>query len=1078
MPKGALSEKAKQSQQVFQDKLNQIPGTSKGYYKLYGSKPELFNVFPEAEKKEIESMKVDLPEGITEEDFMTAVMGAMSGDERMSERLTSSSKYGSDYDFNHVYMTDNLVKEGGDKRFSGFEKVCVDGRKKAIQAVEEYKKGNKEPLQKYQKQFLEGMKTQIGRNDSKEKDVTRHDMYWAKLAYGLLQKPEFEEMKKDNAIANMYNQAKQLDYTEKNIQRKKELIEEMPEPKSKEREDKLVDIVLGEYIMTHYSRKLDVLKEQNKADFRKTAEEWGYTKKDDDFVVGNFNPEADGLANQQAKNNVDGIDMMLMEEGGYEKVKELYAEEIKQTPLFQMLNEADEDMLGSQLETATDTLNMLKGGFKDFRTKVPPQYEEQANKRNAEAAKTFNREAEKEKILAKLKPLSDKEHERREYNTYEVASGDEEFRIKESLEQINDIFKDLDNADPSFRKLFAGNQEKFKAVKESLKELNEFAKNMDITPGSMDFNRYNDLSRNVEKAATEYLDYKKEHHTDSSYEKKRIKAVDKVKNALQYKRRSLQAWNERQLDNADTKIMKDINAKIGGALKGDDMKAESSKRLKKIVDDYKKDKPQSAKENIGMFSTETRKVFYGGDYSQLGTKNSYSATRGAIVSISLMAMAATGKYSIEDLMDNTKFTEEKRKMGEEVVQHYLNGSHEDQKWIAGNMIEGQKKMVGMVNDFCAKNDILADGFEQSPEFNKIVFSSELLFDTYQELDHCKDEGDEYLKETQPDAPYKTTDELRGMVEDKMRPIATIVKSNATTMKHAQTYLEKGKFTPEILQTTLQSKMMKDLLKEKREQNPGKPITELLTPVEIENELVTELVVFNQVGPQLAYQVTNKKDMGYGHTLDEIYMDKIADGSIYDGMKIDRGAMKVENAPTPGKLSSQYRFDILKRDREMYSTISREVNDKSFDFKSVEGDGPQEIARSYTDTVRNLGQKVGYHLYTDKRPEYKDNAKQYVKEQMALNLCEKCPDKFKNASKEEILKGVEQFPGYKNLEANIDKMGIEEVADLWQKDVTSDIINKTIEKQMKEIEKKNNQPEKVNVNTKTKDNASKEFINTI
>lgn len=1063
MPKGK-SQRVQQTQQRNNDRLTMRTERQSPYLKIYGAKPELFDAFPPEERKEIENMTVDLPEGITEEEFAMAVMGAMSDDERMNDRLTSSSKYGSDYDFNHVYMTDNMVKEGGDDRFNGFEKVMVDARKKAIEAVEDFKNGNKEKIHYYHNKFIDGMTTVIGKQGNEEKDVQRTDLYSLEMAGKLLEKPEFKDRLKEGAVTNLSNFSKIQNITVDNLKRKNEFLENIPEKGTKEREDKLVDIVLSSYILNHNVKKAKDAKDALVSEFRNKAVEWGH-KSGGTFTTGNTDPEATVLSEKVAKNTVDGIEMMLASEDGYNKIKELYGDAIKNSPLFTMLKDADDDELCNIFETSSDTLKMTNADFKDFKeVSIPPQYEEEAKQRTESGLKEI--EETKKTVLDDLKIRSDEFLRHKKYEDQEVSSGDKEDKIRESLGQIDDLLSVLEDADPSYRKLFAGNQEKFAAVKESLKELNEFVKNMDTTPGSMDFNKYNDLSRKVEEKAADYLGYKKDNHTNSSYERKRISAVDKVHDALEYKRRSIQKWNETRFDEAAQDIRDDYNLDVKGAMKGQEFKENSRQKIQKMVDEYKKDKPKTENgKDIGLFNEDVRKAFYGGEYGKLKSPRGYSITRSSVITVSMMAMAATGEYSIEDLNDPKKFTEEKRKMGEEVIRRMQSDNPEDHKWIAGNIIEGQKKMVDMVNNFCEKNDILADGFENTAQYKDLAMATQEIFDSYQEFFHCLKEGDEYLKETQPDATYKTADEFRNMVQDKIRPILTLTGQYSKMMDSAQKFLNNGYFDGGMVQNAIQTRMMKELLKEKRAQNPEKPVTELLKPEEIEQELLAETIVVGNEGSKVAGLFTIEQDLGYGIKAKDIYVDKLIDGTMFKDMKVDRNTFKATDAPNPSKLKAQYKFDIMKSNKEFHSQKNHIVQDASYKLKEkMVGDGAYDVWSSYCDSESKLGQNIAFNMYTDKKRDYTAAAKQYVKEQMAVNLCAKFPDKFKNASKDDIIKGVEKFPEFKKLEANVDKMSLEEVTDLWGKDVTSDIINKTVEKQMKNIEKNKNKENTVQKNT--------------
>ncbi len=66
--------------------------------------------------------------------------------------------------------------------------------------------------------------------------------------------------------------------------------------------------------------------------------------------------------------------------------------------------------------------------------------------------------------------------------------------------------------------------------------------------------------------------------------------------------------------------------------------------------------------------------------------------RSAGVSIALFAMAATGQYTLDELMDNSKLREEKAAMFDTVVTHMKNVApgNEHNKWLAEQIYKGSR----------------------------------------------------------------------------------------------------------------------------------------------------------------------------------------------------------------------------------------------------------------------------------------------------------------------------------------------------------------------------------------------------
>ena len=85
----------------------------------------------------------------------------------------------------------------------------------------------------------------------------------------------------------------------------------------------------------------------------------------------------------------------------------------------------------------------------------------------------------------------------------------------------------------------------------------------------------------------------------------------------------------------------------------------------------------------------------------------YSLYRFAGISVSVFALAATGRYTLEDLMDNDKLRDEKAKMYEKVAECMYNETPENQAWIAKQIYEGQKATNRLMTE-AAKNIDFSD----------------------------------------------------------------------------------------------------------------------------------------------------------------------------------------------------------------------------------------------------------------------------------------------------------------------------------------------------------------------------------
>ena len=1039
--------------EALQEKLDKRKDRKDVYSKLYGSKPALVPSFPKEEKEGIESMPVELPEGLSEEDFMMAVMGAMAADERMNVPLSTSSNDGVFYRFNLIYMTDNMTGKldaGETARMRGFEKVMLDGRKKAIEAVELYKSGDKSKLTEYQQSFLNAAKTLVETAEPKENIVYSNQDYVYELAGELIDREEFKEKNQDAASLNLRNVYKIQKLEADNIVRKQQLLENIPPEGSKEREDKLVDIVLTAYI-AGYSQEYKN-KETEKQGKILTDEfvKLGH-KKGDLFVESKVKPYGKYLADLKRANEVTANDLMLYGENGFEQLKELYGESIKKSVVFQMLLMADKDSLGNLLGMVEDTIHATHDSLDNFKdAKIPQELQEKA----AKMSEPYEAELQKmrQTKVESLKEPSKEFLRHKKYESEEVRVSEDEGAVKSKLGRIDNLLGRLKDADPAWRRAFAGNQDKFAAVKESLTKLNTFAKTMNTEPGSEDYNEYIRLSKETEKAAQEYMEYKKTNHSDSEYEKKRIATVEAVHDALMYKRRSIADWNVSKTENVAEKKKAETNLQASIIEYGHQKVTQSKEDLSKYAQLNQKLRSNS------LFSGEVKKVYYGGDYEKINGDN-YSTKRGAVISIAAMALAATGKYSLNDLANPTKLTEEKRKMGEEVVGHIEGHTHDDQKWIAKNIIEGQKKMVGMVEEFCDSHDVLAENFEMHEDFGQFLFSQDALFDSYQELAHCLKEGDEYLKEAYPDDPVQSANQFREDIQDKVRPLTELARKTDKILMNVGRYANNGEFKAEIVQNAIEVKCVREALLEKRQQNPDQKITRMLNPQEVEQTLLKAVIAFGNGPKEIASAMANEVKTKEGVRLSDIYIDKIVDGSMFKDMQMNEMGTEVKNVPTVSQLKAAYSHNMYREKSEIFDGIKNNLRYQSYSYKDKIKDNKaaEKLCEKYVNTAYDMEKRIVFNMTGKEGVETcRETAKQFFKEKMALDLCSKFPSNFEKCkNEEEILKGVEQFKGYKELSKRIDTMALPEIIDLWDSNITSEIIQET----MAQLDLKNKETQK-------------------
>lgn len=114
----------------------------------------------------------------------------------------------------------------------------------------------------------------------------------------------------------------------------------------------------------------------------------------------------------------------------------------------------------------------------------------------------------------------------------------------------------------------------------------------------------------------------------------------------------------------------------------------------------------------------------------------FSASRLVLSTVATCAMAAAG-YPVEDIFDPAKLTEEKQRVGEEVLRNMTNGNIE---WTGNTFFFGQRRLVEHLDEAATRLRLTED--ERSifrPENRTLFAIAHTLFDINQECAHCKQE---------------------------------------------------------------------------------------------------------------------------------------------------------------------------------------------------------------------------------------------------------------------------------------------------------------------------------------------------
>ena len=350
-----------------------------------------------------------------------------------------------------------------------------------------------------------------------------------------------------------------------------------------------------------------------------------------------------------------------------------------------------------------------------------------------------------------------------------VRESGKELDLHENSINLNNYYKLLDDNTHWYK---GGSSKNFDNMMKSLDKLRAYSDKLaalNREPYEEDLEEYLRLVRDTEKRAKYYLDNKGV--GNSEYAKSRISLVTDIHNKLTANALLFEKVYETSLKR-DVKIINERND-------------ETEKAFSQVGE------IREMSRNFYTDSVEFRRLYQGDKYNDDILNNlprgSYSLTRNAGYAIAMMALCAEKDengnrlYSYDDIMDNTKLVEEKRRMFDKVVKAIgktaaLKESKEGQedvfdkvskaigrapdrkrqeayeanKWIASVIYNGQKASIDIMDKELSKLSFSDPNVMRTDRFVKLMAMSAAQFDVWQEMKHCKDEIMELVKADHPD----------------------------------------------------------------------------------------------------------------------------------------------------------------------------------------------------------------------------------------------------------------------------------------------------------------------------------------
>ena len=752
-------------------------------------------------QKEYNEIEMDIPKGLDENMVTAIIIGAMM-DSKVNGiddwQLTASSPdVRKPIDSNQNYVIDNVAIS--DKRGKFFDPIIVEARKKAKAALEAFKNNDPEPA----KAFLQNYIDFEARNMVNVKFVntkaflygnynSRHDNYieGVSLATTVMGKPPFNVMPENVTpiqTARLQSYGEQVKAFDQAALQRHSLVNDLNMLSNNIKAERAADFLFNLYV-SNISACMD--DRENKM---KNRIFYGYIKQlggpdglgddpEENMAAGSILSDDKNIAyayedlNQIIKENTIGnIDAILASPGGYDKLKRLYISSIKKSPEYAaIVNAATEaDMIDAISDAESACAVNLTDKFKSV--KLP----DMASPLNKAQREKLDQDVQKIRNTVE-KGIGDIIKRRNAANAL-YMNGIETDNMQNNAVCINELVENIKGVNKR------GGSQNFKDMYEALKEFRDYAKKLadsKRSPSAAELQKYIDLGEKVGNLASHYLDHKTK--INSTYAENRVRAVNRLIKNLAVNLASARGLKEECLK-------KDLGA---------DYKAyKESTKYSPLVDEA----------TVQSFRSKQYTTYR----SMPKSGASYSMNRMAVYSVSLMALAVTGDYSIDDLMDPSKFRDEKSLMFDKVVEKMTYVTPENQKWIAEMMVKGMEKTRVMVDEKMKTLDFTDPKIFESDTMKKITALSMYRFDIWQEVEHCKNEAEEFIKELHPEIPnYRAYSEK---IRNDVGMLGTIRADEDKRDKYIRMFMEEAfpedstkaaNLIGEILNNAIESELMR------------------------------------------------------------------------------------------------------------------------------------------------------------------------------------------------------------------------------------------------------------------------------
>ena len=706
-PAGENQRKKSNYEQILENSLKTFEEDefNKTFVDIYGPKGKLTGYL---QSDEYESIEIEVPEGLTKELVTAIVMGAAMDPELLKNAL-SSGQADKEMRFRGTQM--KIVQEvpTGSIREVSLIPYLIEARKNARKAIELYKQGNTRAVKQMLKNYATYAVTDVAKNTiephgSDGLPINQRSAIFAnkEIINGKFNIAPDEKATTEISRTRMDNYKKQTDAMIRTMNDKLVLLRNF-NTLGKEAKEKLI----GEMLIDWYISDRPKLDRNNRQQLVPKNREQvfmnlGITPEHNEWVGltlegGPLLLEAEKANEIYQKYSMSDFEAIMARPDGEEYIKNYYKDKVKDLDIYKtLLNAKNEEQLIAGLQE----LDRYKSKFVDMFKDHPLPNESKAINDKYKADLERELRAVNDQMIDtafsdhKLDGLLD---------AYGFKSLDPA-GMKKFAKGIDDIYKNVKGNN------YRGGSENYTNLQKKLKELRdlsaEYAKG-DAVIGEKEARRLDKLSREFDALAVIYQDNKKD--INSSYAKDR---VDGIKDARLFVRAMIAP-----IDSAINDMKEQKDKELFGGKLDVFFKYNSLIEMKKIYQGKKYEDPEKLVIPDNMIN--------------------YTINRTGGLSVTNFALAATGKYTIEDLMDPDKLRAEKAEMFDKVITAMKNQTPENRRWIAETFYNGRKAAYKMLNDTAKNINFLQPEIYKDEKFCKLNRFYALVQDAEQEMELCK-----------------------------------------------------------------------------------------------------------------------------------------------------------------------------------------------------------------------------------------------------------------------------------------------------------------------------------------------------